>query len=194
MSPFTIIADDHRPMKRFDSGRVQEKLLNRLERKEKREAFQRDRFFKFKLPEIQSRLSQALLMEKIIETDNPAAVSDLLMKGLKKGINSNEFDFKYFIAPIRNLIPRPNLISLYMTQYILEVIIDHESVIDVYGTDLEIYKVVNDVISRINIKFERTEAEILQQLSRNKKLTPGSRDYDIALEQLFFKKMGEPQK
>ena len=181
-------------MKRFDSGRVQEKLLDRLERKEKREAFQRDRFFKFKLPEIQSRLSQALLMEKIIETDHPAAVSDLLMKGLKKAVNSNEFDFKYFIAPIRNLTPRPNLISLYMTQYILEVIIDHESVIDVYGTDQEIYKVVNDVISRINIKFERTEAEILRQLSRNKKLTPGSRDYDIALEQLFFKKMGEPQK
>jgi len=179
-------------MKRFDSGRVQEKLLNRLERKEKREAFQRDRFFKFKLPEIQSRLSQALLMEKIIETDNPATVSDLLMKGLKKALNSNEFDFKYFIAPMRSLTPRPNLISLYMTQYILEVIINHESVIDVYGTDLEIYKVVNDVISRINIKFERTEAEILQQLSKNKKLAPGSREYDIALEQAFFKRMGEP--
>ena len=181
-------------MKRFDTGRVQEKLLNRLERKEKHEAFQRDRFFKFKLPEIQSRLTQALLMEKIIETDNPAAVSDLLMKGLKKAISSNEFDFKYFIAPLRDITPRPNLIALYMTQYILEVVIEHENVVDVYGTDLEIYKIVNDVITRINMKFERTEAEILQQLSRNKKLTPGSREYDIALEQLFFKKMGEPQK
>jgi hypothetical protein len=31
-------------------------------------------------------------------------------------------------------------------------------------------------------------------LSRSKSLTPGSRDYDIALEQLFRKRMGDPQK
>ena len=180
-------------MKRYDTGKVQDKLLNRLERKEKQESFQRDRFFKFKLPEIQSRLIQALLMEKIIETEDTQAVNDLLSKGLKKILTTNEFDFKYFIAPIRNLLPRPNPLSLYLTQYILEVMIDEPCVIDVYGTDLEIYKVVNDVISRINVKFERAEAEILQQVTRNKSLIPGSREYDIALEQAFRRKMGDPQ-
>ena len=144
-------------MKRFDSGRVQEKLINRLERKERTAAYQRDRFFKFKLSEIHRSLSQDLLMEKIIETDNPAALSDLILKGLRKILNTNEFDFKYFIAPIRNLVTRPNPISLYITQYILEVIIDDPSVIDVYGTDQEIYKTVNDVITRINMKFDRSE-------------------------------------
>jgi hypothetical protein len=81
-----------------------------------------------------------------------------------------------------------------MTQYILEVMINDPSVIEVYGTDQEIYKVVNDVISQINMKFERAEKEIIAQLSRNKSLTPGSRDYDIALDQLFRQKLGEPQK
>ena len=181
-------------MKRFDIGRVQEKLLSRLERKEKQEAFQRDRFFKFKLPQIHSSLTQALLMEKIIETDNPTAVSDLLLKGLRQALRTNEFEFKYFIAPIRSVVPRPNPISLYMTQYILEVMIQEPAVIEVYGTDLEIYKVVNDVITRINLKFERAEQDIVQQLSKNKSLTPGSREYDIALDQLFRQKMGEPQK
>jgi len=181
-------------MKRFDSGRVQEKLISRLERKEKQEAFQRDRFFKYKLPQIHSSLSQALLMEKIIETDNPTAVSDLLLKGLRQALRTNEFEFKYFIAPIRSVVPRPNPISLYMTQYILEVMIQDPVVIEVYGTDLEIYKVVNEVITRINLKFERAEQEMVQQLSRNKSLTPGSREYDIALDQLFRQRMGEPQK
>jgi hypothetical protein len=181
-------------MKRFDSGRVQEKIISRLERKEKQEAFQRDRFFKYKLPQIHSSLSQALLMERIIETDNPAAVSDVLLKGLRQALKTNEFDFKYFIAPIRSVVPRPNPISLYMTQYILEVMIEDPAVIEVYGTDLEIYKVVNDVITRINLKFERAEQEIVQQLSRNKSLSPGSREYDIALDQLFRQKMGDPQK
>jgi len=180
-------------MKNFDTGRVQNKLINRLERQEKKEAFQRDRFLKFKLPEIHKSLSQDLLMEKIIETDNPAIVSDLILKGLRKILNTNEFDFKYFIAPIRNLVPRPNPFSLYITQYILEVIIDDPSVIDVYGDDQEIYKIINNVITRINMKFDRSENEILQQLARNKSLTPGSREYEVALEELIRKKMGDPQ-
>lgn len=181
-------------MKRYDTGRVQDKLINRLERKEKQTAFQKDRFLKFKLPEIHSRLTQALLMQKIIETENPGAISDLILKGLKKAMRENEFDFKYFIAPIRNLVPRPNLYSLYMTQYIMEVIINDPSVVDIYGTDLDIYKGINDVITRINIKFEKDEEEIVRQLSHNKSLVPGSREYEIALDQLFRKKVGEPQK
>ena len=81
-------------MKRYDTGRVQDKLINRLERKEKQASFQKDRFLKFKLSEIHARLTQALLMEKIIETENPGAISDLILKGLKKAMRENEFDFK----------------------------------------------------------------------------------------------------
>jgi len=181
-------------MKRYDTGRVQDKLINRLERKEKQASFQKDRFWKFKLPEIHTRLTQALLMEKIIETENPGAISDLILKGLKRAMRENEFDFKFFIAPIRSLVPRPNLYALYMTQYIMEVIINDPSVVDIYGTDVDIYKVVNDVITRINLKFERDEEEVIRQLSHNKALVPGSREYDIALDQIFRKKVGEPQK
>jgi hypothetical protein len=181
-------------MKHFNSGKELDKVLKGIERKEKRAAFQRDRFFKFKLPEIHASLSQALLMEKVVETENPAALSDLILQGLKQALKVNEFDFKYFVAPLRNLLPNPNPISLYITQYILEVVLNDSSVIEVYGTDLEIYRLVQDVIKKINMKFERAEEEIVQQLSRNKNLTQGSREYDIALDQAFRKKMGEPQK
>jgi len=180
-------------MKTWDSGRVQDKILNRLERQEKQQIFRRDRFFKFKLSEIHKKLSQKLLMEKIIETDKPAAISDAILDGLKKSQRSSEFDFKYFIAPIRSLVPRPNPYSLYMTQYIMEVLINHPDVIEIYGTDVEIYQVVNGVISRINIQFERGEEEIMAQISRNKSLAPGSREYDIVLDELIRKKFGEPQ-
>jgi len=179
-------------MRNFDTGKEQDKLINRLEKQEKQQTFQRDRFYKYKISEIHSRLSQSLLMEKIIETDNQAAFSEALMKGLKKLLKTNEFDFKYFIAPLRSLIAHPNPFSLYITQYILEEVINDPSVIDVYGTDKEIYQTVNKVIADINLKFERDEKKIIEQLSHNKSLTPGSRDYDIALEQLFRKVMGEP--
>jgi hypothetical protein len=180
-------------MKNFDTGRVQDKLINRLERKEKQQAFQRDRFLKFKINEIHQNLTQALLMDEIVETDNVASFSDTLLRGLKKFTNMNEFDMKYFIAPIRDLVPRPNPISLYLTQYILEVIVNDPSVIDVYGTDVDIYQTVNRVVSNINLKFERTEEKILQQIANNKALMPGSRDYDIALDQLIRKTLGDPQ-
>jgi len=180
-------------MKRFDSGRVQDKLINRLERKERQQAFQRDRFFKFKLNEIHNKLTQALLMNNIIETDNPAAIGELVLQGLKKALKSSEFDFKYFIAPIRNLVARPNPYSLYMTQYVLEVLINDPNVIDVYGTDEEIYQVINEVLSKINAQFEKAEKEVVAQLARNRSLVPGTREYELALDQLFKQRVGEPQ-
>lgn len=180
-------------MKHLNTGKEQDKLIKRLERQEKKQSLQRDRFLKFKLNEIHSSLSQELLMQEIVETDNNAAFSDLLLKGLKKLLRTNEFDYKYYVAPIRGLVPRPNPISLYMTQFILEDVLNDPCVIEVYGTDVDIYKAVNKVVSNINLKFEMAEQKIIKQLANNKSLTPGSRDYDIALEQLFRKAMGDPQ-
>lgn len=181
-------------MKSWDTGRVQNKLIRQLEKQERRQTFQRDRFFRFKLAEIHNRLTQALLMKRIVESNDSLAVSNSLLKGLKKALKSSEFDFKYFIAPIRDLVPRPNPYSLYMTQYIMEVLIEDPGVIDIYGTDKDIYSVVNEVISQINVQFERAEEEIMEQLARNKSLTPGSREYDIALDQLIKKTFGEPER
>ena len=180
-------------MKYRYSGSTQDKLINRLEKKEKRESYRRDRFFKFKLSEIHNRLTQDLLIKKIIETENPQKISDLIMQGLNKAYRSKEFDYKYFVAPIRTLVPRPNPYALYLTQYILEVIINDPNVIDIYGTDREIYSLIDNIITQVNEKFERTEEEIFRQISRNKSLIPGSRDYEIALEQLFYKKMGQSE-
>ena len=160
---------------------------------EKRQAFQQDRFFKYKLNEIHNKLTQTLLTEKVVETDNPAAVSASLLKCLKKELNSSTFDFDFFIAPIRDLVPRANRHSLYITQYILEVLIDDPNVVDVFGTDEEIYRIVNEVVSKVNIRFERAEEEIISQLANNKSLRPGTGAYDIELDRLMRKKMGEQQ-
>jgi hypothetical protein len=129
-------------------------------------------------------------MEKVVETDSPAVLSDLILAGLKKAIKTPEFEFKYFIAPIRSVVPRPNPYSLYMTQYLMEVVLADPHVLEIYGTDVDIYKIINDVISQVNVRFQRTEDEILAELAKDKSLTPGSRQYDIALEQLFRKKVG----
>jgi hypothetical protein len=131
-----------------DSGRVHEKLVKRLERQEKQRAYQQGRFFRYKLDDIHGKLKQALMQEEIVETDNVAAFSTALKKGMKQAANSTEFDFAYFISPIRTLVPRPNPYSLYLTQYLMEVLINDPSVIEIYGTDEDVYHVINKVISR----------------------------------------------
>jgi len=181
-------------MKTCNSAKNQDKILRRLERQEKQDAFKRNRFFKFKLTEIHNNLFQKLLMENIIETDKPGAVSNALLKGLKKALNSSEFDINYFIAPIRELVPHPNIHALYMTQYILEVLIDDPDVIDIFGTDEHIYKVIKGVFDRISAQFEKTEEAVLAQIASDKTIVPGSSEYETAFEQLLFKKVGEPQK
>ena len=176
-----------------DSGKVHDKLVKRLERQEKQIAYQQGRFFRYKLDEIHRKLMQVLLQEEIIETDNAAAVSIALLKGVKKAANSTEFDFAYFISPIRTLVPRPTPHSLYMTQYLMEVLINDPSVIEIYGTDEEVYHVINRVISRCSIQFDEMEREIEAQLARNHKLVPGSAAYQVEKEEMFRKKVGDPK-
>jgi len=177
-----------------DSGRVQDKLINKLERQEKQRAFQQGRFFRFKLPEIHNKLRQTLLEEKIIETENAAAVSDSILKGLKMALNSSEFDFKYFVSPIRNLVPRPNPYSLYMTQYLMEVLINDPDVIEIYGTDEDIYRSIDRIFTQSRNQFEKVEKDVVAQLAQKKSLTPGSAEYKIAMDQLLREKLGDPQK
>ena len=177
-----------------DSGRVQDQLIKKLERNEKQRSFQQGRFFRFRIMEIHNRLCQTLLQERVVETDNAGAFSDSVLKGLKKALNSSEFDFKYFISPIRDLILRPNPYSLYMTQYLMEVLIEEPSIIEIFGTDEDIYHIINRVISQISLQFEKMEKDIVTQLGKTKSLKQGSVEYDIALYELLRKKVGIPEK
>ena len=60
-----------------------------------------------------------------------------------------EFDMQFKIAPIRNLTQDPNVISLYLTQFIIEDLIEHTNIQDVFGDDMEIYNAVDSVIGKI---------------------------------------------
>ena len=49
-------------------------------------------------------------------------------------------------------MPDPNLVSLYLTQYITEDLIDHDNIQDVFGDDLAIYNAVDSILSRIRLQ------------------------------------------
>ena len=50
------------------------------------------------------------------------------------------------VAPIRTLAQDPNMVSLYLTYYIIEELINHPDLNDVFGEDLDIYRAVDSVM------------------------------------------------
>jgi len=70
----------------------------------------------------------------------------------RKIADMEEFDVQFKIAPIRSIATDPNFISLYVTQYIIEDLLDNPKVLDVFGDDLEIYTVVESVLSILRPK------------------------------------------
>ena len=99
--------------------------------------------------ELAVALVQRLLDLHIIETNSVQAIQDVMEKQLSGLGDMEEFEMQYKIAPVRNLTPDPNVISLYLTQYVIEDLIEHDNIQDVFGDDMEIYRAVDSVLSRI---------------------------------------------
>jgi len=96
-----------------------------------------------------TRLTQRLIDEKIIETNSNKAIRESLEKQLHNLIGMEEFDLQFKIAPLRSIVQNPNIVSLYITQYIIEDLIEHPNVQDIFGDDLDVYKAVDSILSQV---------------------------------------------
>ena len=125
------------------------KTINAIDRKREKER----RFLLIKArdnaPELSTSLVQRLLDEHIIETNSDRAIRETLENQLKKLIDMDEFDMQFKVAPIRSISQDPNIISLYITQFIVEDLINHPKIQDVFGDDLDVYKAVDSVLAKL---------------------------------------------
>ena len=125
------------------------KTIDALDRKRERER----QFLLMKTrdhaEELAISLVQRLLDEHIIETNSDRAIRETIEKQLKKLMDMEEFDMQFKIAPIRSICQDPNIVSLYMTQFIVEDLVEHPNIQDVYGDDLDVYKAVDSIFSKI---------------------------------------------
>lgn len=102
--------------------------------------------------ELAGKLFQCLLDEHIIETNSDRALKELFATQMKKISEMEEFEVNFKIAPLRGIVNDPNFLSLYFTQYIIEDLLDHPNVQDVFGDDATIYKAVDKVFSTIRLR------------------------------------------
>lgn len=129
--------------------RADAKATNSIDRKREQERrYMLHAVFK-NSDELALKLVQRLLDKHIIETNSVDAIRETLSKQLKKISDLDEHELNFKIAPIRQLVPNPNFVSLYMTQYIVEDLIDHRDIEDIFGEEGEIYLAVDSVLGAI---------------------------------------------
>jgi antitoxin component HigA of HigAB toxin-antitoxin module len=102
--------------------------------------------------ELATRLVQRLLDKHIVETNSVDGIREAISNQLIHVSELEEHEFNFKIAPIRQLVPNPNILSLYMTQYIIEDLIDHRDIEDIFGEEGDIYVVVDSVLGSLRPK------------------------------------------
>ncbi len=99
--------------------------------------------------ELALRLVQRLLDTHVIETNSVDDIRDHFTRLFEGMRDMDEFDLNFKIAPLRNLAADPNFMSLYITQHIIEDLINHPKIEDIFGDDREIFLAVDSILDKI---------------------------------------------
>jgi hypothetical protein len=100
------------------------------------------------LDPLSSAVAMKLVESHLIETTSKNSLEEQIRACLEKLTRASDFDIDYQIAPVRNLIPDFNVISLYLTAFIIEKLIAHKDVVDIFGSDEDIYLAVNQQVKK----------------------------------------------
>ena len=93
-------------------------------------------------------IATKLVEKNLVETTNKNGLEGQIQKCLDKLGRSEDFDIDYQIAPIRNLVPNPQIVSLYVTAFVIEKLINDKDVVDIFGSDEEIYFTINQQVKK----------------------------------------------
>jgi hypothetical protein len=93
-------------------------------------------------------IATKLIEAKLVETTNKNALEEQLQKCLDKLSRLDDFEIDYQIAPFRNLVPQPQIVSLYVTSFVIEKLINHKDIVDIFGSDEEIYFTINQQVKK----------------------------------------------
>ena len=93
-------------------------------------------------------IAMKLVDSDLVETTNKNSLEEQIGKCLKKLSRADDFDIDYQIAPLRNLVPQPHVVSLYVTAFVIEKLIVHKDVVDIFGSDEDIYFTIHQQVKK----------------------------------------------
>lgn len=94
-------------------------------------------------------IATKLIESKLIETTNKNSLEEQIVKCLETMSRADDFDIDYMVAPYRQVVQQPHAVSLYVTAYVLEKLINHKSVVDIFGSDNDIYACIHKQVTKI---------------------------------------------
>lgn len=101
------------------------------------------------LEPLSNAIAMKLVENKLVETTNKRSLEEQIQKCIEKLGRAEDFDIDYQIAPVRNIVADPNIVSLFVTAFILEKVINHKDTVDIYGSDEEIYFCIHKQVTKM---------------------------------------------
>ncbi len=126
--------------------RTTDKTIRAIDRKREQERRKMFILARDNSENLATRIVQRLIDRKIIETTSADSIQKVIDKQLRKLIDLEEFDLQLKLAPVRTLVQDPNVVSLYLTQYVIEDLIEHDDIQDIFGEDLDIYRTLDSIL------------------------------------------------
>ena len=139
----TIMAKVFRPSSR------EAKILSRIESSKeyaRRKAIQNAKDY---IEPLSNAIAMKLVEDDLVETTNKNVLEEQITKCIDRLSHSDDFEVDYKIAPFRHIVQNPNVVSLYITAFVIETLINHKVVVDIYGSDEEIYFCINRQVSKL---------------------------------------------
>ena len=133
----------------ISANRATDKTIRTIDRKREQERRKMFHQAKDNAEALSAKLVQRLLDKEIIETHSVQGIRECFEEQLKRWSFLEDFELQMKIAPVRTLAQDPNVVSLYITQYIVEDLINHPDIQDVFGDDLDIYLAVDSVFKSL---------------------------------------------
>ncbi len=137
------MARDHRPNARESA------VISRLDHAKETERVNSMYLLREHLDTLSNRIAIRLIEQRLVETTNKEELENQLNICMRTLLAAEDFDVQYAVANIRHVVPRPHFVSLYLTAFIVEKLIDHKIIVDIFGTDEEIYRCVNNEVYRL---------------------------------------------
>jgi len=103
---------------------------------------------KDRIEPLSNAIAMKLVESNLVETTNKNVLEEQILKCLEKLSRADEFEIDYQNAPFRHITTQPNVVSLYVTAFVIETLINHKVVVDIFGSDEEIYLCINRQVAK----------------------------------------------
>ena len=134
--------------KTFHVGNREATLLSKIESSKERERYRSIHVVRDNVDMFSNKVSMKLVEDGLIETVSKNTIQEQIAKAIDTLCKAEDFDIDFQIAPFRAIVQNPNIVSLYLTAFVVEKLINHKDVIEIYGSDEDIYFCIHKITTQ----------------------------------------------